>query len=85
MAFIRENYSKYEYRVAMRDGIKLFTTVYVPKDVAGEGRTYPILLEQRLTQLRRMVKMNFPPTWGPLRCFRTRNSYSLTRMRVGAT
>ncbi len=43
-AFVRENYTKYEYRIAMRDGVKLFTSVYVPKDVAGEGRTYPIML-----------------------------------------
>jgi uncharacterized protein len=44
--FVRENYSKYEYRIPMRDGVKLFTSVYVPKDVIAEGRTYPILLER---------------------------------------
>ena len=27
-AFIRENYTKFEYRIAMRDGVKLFTSVY---------------------------------------------------------
>ncbi len=31
---IKENYTKYEYRVPMRDGKKLFTTVYAPKDSA---------------------------------------------------
>jgi putative CocE/NonD family hydrolase len=45
-AFIRENYSKFEYRIAMRDGIKLFTSVYVPKDVFSDGKTYPILMER---------------------------------------
>ncbi len=45
-AFVRENYSKYEYRVAMRDGVKLFTSVYVPKDVITDGKTYPILLQR---------------------------------------
>lgn len=44
VAFVRENYSKYEYRIAMRDGVKLFTSVYVPKDVVADGKTYPILL-----------------------------------------
>ncbi len=29
---IKENYTKYEYRIPMRDGKKLFTTVYAPKD-----------------------------------------------------
>jgi hypothetical protein len=41
--FIRANYTKYEYRIPMRDGAKLFTAVYVPKDAGAETR-YPILL-----------------------------------------
>jgi uncharacterized protein len=38
---IREYYTKYEHRVPMRDGTKLFTVVYAPKD---PGHTYPIVL-----------------------------------------
>ena len=33
VGFVRENYSKFEYRIPMRDGVKLFTSVYIPKDV----------------------------------------------------
>jgi len=40
---VRARYTKYEYRIRMRDGVKLFTSVYVPKD-AGRDRRYPILL-----------------------------------------
>ena len=29
---VKEHYTKYEYRIAMRDGVHLFTSVYVPKD-----------------------------------------------------
>ena len=36
---VRARYTKYEYRIPMRDGVKLFTAVYVPKDAA---RTRPI-------------------------------------------
>src|SRR5260370_34486517 len=43
-AFVRENYSKYEYRIAMPDGVKLFTSVYVPKDVITDGKTYSIMM-----------------------------------------
>jgi len=43
---VRENYTKFEYRVPMRDGVKLFTSVYVPKDVFTDGRTYPIMMER---------------------------------------
>ena len=41
----KAHYTKYEYRVAMRDGAHLFTVVYLPKD-AGAGKTYPILMER---------------------------------------
>ena len=30
--YIKAHYTKYEYRIPMRDGVKLFTAVYVPKD-----------------------------------------------------
>ena len=41
VAEIKAAYTKYEYRIPMRDGTKLFTAVYVPKD---QSQTYPILL-----------------------------------------
>ena len=44
VAFVRENYSKYEYRIPMRDGVKLFTSVYIPKDGVSDGKTYPIMM-----------------------------------------
>jgi len=40
---IRSRYTKYEYRIPMRDGVRLFTSVYVPNDAAA-GKRYPILL-----------------------------------------
>src|SRR5436309_1785162 len=30
--YIRSHYTKYEYQIPMRDGVRLFTAVYVPKD-----------------------------------------------------
>jgi putative CocE/NonD family hydrolase len=41
LEYVKANYTKYEYRIPMRDGKKLFTAVYVPKD---ESKKYPILL-----------------------------------------
>jgi putative CocE/NonD family hydrolase len=38
---IRSDYTKYEHRIPMRDGIELFTSVYVPNDTS---RDYPILM-----------------------------------------
>ena len=41
--YTRANYTKYEYRIPMRDGKRLFTSVYVPKD---DAKPYPILLSR---------------------------------------
>lgn len=41
--FIRTHYRKLEARIPMRDGIKLFTALYVPID-ASASRTYPFLI-----------------------------------------
>ena len=30
--YVKAHYTKYEYRIPMRDGVRLFTSVYVPKD-----------------------------------------------------
>jgi len=40
-AEVKANYTKLEQMIAMRDGVKLFTAIYVPKD---RSRTYPIML-----------------------------------------
>jgi uncharacterized protein len=39
--YVKSHYTKFEYRIPMRDGVRLFTAVYVPKD---ESQTYPFLL-----------------------------------------
>ena len=41
LEYTRAHYTKYEYRIPMRDGARLFTHVYVPKD---KSRPYPIML-----------------------------------------
>src|SRR5882724_2754086 len=40
-AYVKANYTKFEYKIPMRDGVKLFTCVYVPKD---ESQKFPIHL-----------------------------------------
>jgi uncharacterized protein len=41
LEYVKAHYTKFEYRVPMRDGVKLFTCVYVPKD---ESQTYPMMM-----------------------------------------
>ncbi len=40
---IRANYSKFEYQIPMRDGVKLFTSVCVPKDTSQK---YPFIMQR---------------------------------------
>jgi uncharacterized protein len=40
---IKAHYTKYEYRISMRDGVHLFTSVYVPKDTS---HSYPFLIDR---------------------------------------
>ena len=41
--YIRANFTKFQHRIPMRDGVRLFTSVYVPND---RSRTYPILMKR---------------------------------------
>ena len=46
--FVRSHYTKYEYRIPMRDGVKLFTAVYVPKVSAfpADAGPYPFMMDR---------------------------------------
>lgn len=41
--YVKDNYTKKEVSITMRDGTKLHTTIYSPKDTS---KTYPILLQR---------------------------------------
>ncbi len=39
--FVKDNYTKQEVKIEMRDGVKLHTTIYSPKDTS---KTYPYFI-----------------------------------------
>jgi len=41
--YVKSHYTKYEFRIPMRDGKRLFTSVYVPKDTS---QAWPILMDR---------------------------------------
>ncbi|MEM6327198.1 MAG: CocE/NonD family hydrolase [Bacteroidota bacterium] len=41
--WVRQHYTKMEAEVPMRDGARLFTSIYIPRD---DSRTYPILFQR---------------------------------------
>jgi len=42
--FVKDNYTKREVYIPMRDGVRLFTSIYIPKDQANGP--YPFLMER---------------------------------------
>ena len=60
--YIQSNYVKHEYRIPMRDGEKLFTAVYAPKDT---GRLYPIMLNRTPYGVAPYGPDNYPSSLGP--------------------
>ncbi|WP_275316469.1 CocE/NonD family hydrolase [Tenacibaculum bernardetii] len=41
--YVKDNFTKKEVTISMRDGVKLHTTIYTPKDTS---KTYPILMQR---------------------------------------
>jgi putative CocE/NonD family hydrolase len=62
--YVRQHYTKQVARIPMRDGARLFTTIYVPKD-AGPGRRYPILLQRTPFSVAPYADTAYPATLGP--------------------
>ena len=61
-AYIRNNYAKMEATIAMRDGVKLYTAIYSPKDTSV---TYPILMERTPYSCSPYGENNLPKYLGP--------------------
>ncbi len=59
---VKAQYTKYEYRIPMRDGKRLFTSVYVPKD---DSQTYPILMKRTPYSARPYGADQYPENLGP--------------------
>jgi putative CocE/NonD family hydrolase len=65
-AWMREHYTKFEYKIPMRDGVKLHTAVYVPKD---DSQPYPILLTRTPYSARPYSEDRYPDPGGPLKSY----------------
>src|SRR3954468_1271795 len=69
-AYIREHYTKYEHMIPMRDGIRLFTAIYAPKDISD---AYPILLTRTPYGVRPYSEDAYPDPGGPLQHYAKEN------------
>jgi len=66
--FVKENYIKKEFRIRVRDGVRLFTSVYIPKD---SSEKYPILMERTPYSVEPYGEDHYPAGIGPNRFFKT--------------
>jgi predicted acyl esterase len=62
--FVKENYAKKEFDIPMRDGIKLHTIVYSPKDAAAENK-YPFLMQRTCYSVAPYGEDIYPARLGP--------------------
>lgn len=62
LEYIKAHYTKYEYRIPMRDGVRLFTAVYVPKETS---EPHPILLTRTPYSVRPYGADQYPGDLGP--------------------
>lgn len=60
--FIRQHYTKVERRIEMRDGVRLFTSIYMPRDTT---RRYPILLQRTPYSVRPYGEDRYKTRIGP--------------------
>ena len=61
--YVRAHYTKYELRIPMRDGKRLFTAVYVPKDAAAGP--YPFLMDRTPYSVGPYGEDQYPRRLGP--------------------
>src|SRR5271169_366953 len=66
LEYTRAHYTKYDYRIPMRDGARLFTSVYAPKD---RSQSYPILMERTPYSVSPYGVDNYRPVPGPSEAF----------------
>src|SRR6202166_721343 len=62
LEYTRSHYTKYDFHIPMRDGVKLFTSVYAPKD---QSTTYPILMRRTPYSVGPYGADNYPNVVGP--------------------
>jgi putative CocE/NonD family hydrolase len=60
--YVKDNYVKKEFTITMRDGVKLFTSVYIPKDTSQQ---YPFLMMRTPYSVAPYGETNYKRRLGP--------------------
>lgn len=62
--YVQDHYTKKEMYITMRDGVKLFTTVYTPKDIS-KNKKYPMVMQRTCYSVAPYGEDKFPTRVGP--------------------
>jgi putative CocE/NonD family hydrolase len=76
VVWLAEHYTKYEHRIPMRDGVRLFTRVYVPKD---DSEAWPVMLTRTPYALKPYGTDNYTDPSGSFRTLATNNFILVTQ------
>jgi hypothetical protein len=71
-SWIRENYYKIERMVPMRDGVKLFTSIYIPRD---NSEKHPFLMTRTPYSCAPYGESDFKPFWNTYQRLYLRENY----------
>src|SRR5512137_2039532 len=77
--WIVHNYTKIERQIPMRDGIKLFTSVYIPKDMSER---HPILIERTPYSCAPYGESNWKSYWNSYLKYYLREGYIMVTQDV---
>ena len=64
--YLREHYVKREVMIPVRDGVRLFTSIYVPRDTT---RTFPFMLNRTPYGVGPYGEDSYPESLGPSPAF----------------
>ena len=62
--YAKDNYTKTETYITMRDGVKLFTAIYTPKEASAEKK-YPMLMQRTCYSIAPYGTGKYPSRLGP--------------------
>src|SRR6267142_3994894 len=71
-AWVKDNYIKKEMYIPMRDGVKLFTAVYIPKDATEK---HPILMTRTPYSCAPYGESNWKELWNGFSKYYLREGY----------
>lgn len=63
-SYVKDNFTKKDLYITMRDGVKLFTSVYIPKGATAKNK-YPMMMQRTCYSIAPYGENNYPAKLGP--------------------